>query len=371
MINDTFDIVKTKLELNETFRQTVSRQHNAVRSAIESTGQSVDDTKLIGSVLRQTRIQPRDGDLFDIDILVVLGSFERWLPIGGITAQNAMDHVYGLVSGSARYGAMAPQQDHPVITFEYANDVKVELVPAYRDNVGASPSGIQHQPAGRGYWIPNSVGGWDFADYDYEAQYITEINRLTSGWFIPTVKMLKAIKREHFPSMKSFHLEVIAALINVAIPRADTRSALDKIGINGTFSEDCSRGLNPPDPGWTTWSLPANGDITLTSVRPSYSVISIVEDAQLLTATKIMVRYRITAIDLKVPGTRLAAKVGDEYETVFARVGGRFQVSDSRLNGGSPFIENGLFREGPDAGRPTPLADRCTVNPSGLLPSSS
>lgn len=217
MINDTFNRVKTKLELNDTFSDTVSRQHNAVRGVVENNGQSVQDTKLIGSLhqLRQTRIQPRESDRFDIDVLVVLGAFYSWLRPGdptGVTPAMAMNYVHSIMNNSPRYGAMAPQQDHPTITFEYANNVKVELVPAYKDNIGHSPNGVQHQPTGRAYWIPNSGGGWDLADYDYEAQYISGVNQQTGGLFIPTVKMLKAIKREHFPSMKSFHLEVIAAL---------------------------------------------------------------------------------------------------------------------------------------------------------------
>ena len=32
-------------------------------------------------------------------------------------------------------------------------------------------------------------------------------------WLIPTIKMLKAIKRGYFPTMRSFHLDIMAAAI--------------------------------------------------------------------------------------------------------------------------------------------------------------
>ncbi len=211
MITDTFLKLKANLELTDTFSETISRQHNAVRGVIENNGQNIKDTKLIGSLhnYRKTRIQPREDDAFDIDILVVLGQFDRWGP-GGVTAQMAMDHVHSIVRESERYGAMSPQQDHPTVTFEYANNVKVEIVPAYIDNIGHSPNGIIHSPKGRGYWIPNSLGTWELADYDHDAEYISAVNNQTGGILTPVIKMMKAIRREYFPSLKSFPIEIMA-----------------------------------------------------------------------------------------------------------------------------------------------------------------
>lgn len=213
MLSDAFIALKSNLEPTDTFGEIISQRHNAVRSVIESQGRSVG-TQLIGSLQRQTRIHPRTDDVFDIDVLVILGEFIGWLPAGhpgGVTPQMAMDGAHVLVQESDRYGAMSPRQDKPTITFSYADGVKVELVPAYRNNVGYSPTNVSHLPVGRGYWIPNSSGGWDFADYDHDAEQITRINRETGGTFVPLLKMLKAVKREHFPDMKSYHLEVMAA----------------------------------------------------------------------------------------------------------------------------------------------------------------
>jgi hypothetical protein len=211
MIEDTFLKLKSNLELDYSFGEIVSRQHNAVRSVIENNSLQIKSTKLIGSMSRQTRIQPRKDDAFDVDILVVMGEFNCWAPSGGITSQMAMNSLHSAVRSADRYAKMEPEQDHPAVTFGYANNVTVELVPAYLDMVGASFNGTPHLPTGRAYWVPGPNNSWQLADYDYEADYISSINRSTHGLFIPTVKMLKAVKRWHFPSMKSYHLEVIAA----------------------------------------------------------------------------------------------------------------------------------------------------------------
>ena len=218
MLHDAFQKFKSNLELNETFDDIIQRRHNAVRSVIESAGHNVE-TKLIGSLQRQTRIQPKEGDIFDIDILVVLGSFVRWLQAGetgGISPQAAMGELRRIVSESERYDSMNPQQDQPTVSFKYQDNTKVELVPAYLDQIGSSPDGTPHSPKGRAYWIPKD-GRWVLADYDYDADHVTRHNKLTDGWLIPTIKMLKTAKREYFPLLDSFHLEIIAAHIIPAV----------------------------------------------------------------------------------------------------------------------------------------------------------
>lgn len=214
MIQNAFKKFKSNLELNETFDDIIQRRHNAVRSVIEKNGHNIE-TKLIGSLQRQTRIQPNKNDIFDIDILVIFGSFYNWLPAGsldGITPQSAMGKLDEIVGESDRYDSMNPQQDQPTISFKYKDNTKIELVPAYLDQIGKSSDGTLHSPIGRAYWIPKN-GQWILADYDHDANHITKHNKLTDGWLIPTIKMLKAAKREYFPLLESFHLEIIAANI--------------------------------------------------------------------------------------------------------------------------------------------------------------
>lgn len=211
MLNESFLKLKSNLELNKSFDEIVQQKHNAVRSVLENNLSNIE-TKLIGSLQRKTRIQPRPEDDFDIDILVVLGEFARW-GVAGVTPQDAIKSVYYGIGQSERYRTMSPQVDEPTVTFEYKKgDVKIELVPAYRDNIGHYPDGVKPTVKGRGYWIPKN-GRWELADYDYEAERITKMNDTSDTYLIPIIKMLKAIKRTFFPKMSSFHLEILTSQI--------------------------------------------------------------------------------------------------------------------------------------------------------------
>jgi hypothetical protein len=211
MIEDTFLKLKSNLELTPTFAGIVSQRQNAVRSVIENNSTTIKKTRLIGSLLRQTRIQPRPIDEFDIDVLVVLGSFDRWVSgAGGISTQAAMNEVHRAVAVADRYAKLNPGQDHPTVTFDYAANIKVELVPAYEDAIALEPNGAPRASNGRAFWIPARNGTWELADYIYDAEYIAIINKDCNGLLIPTIKLLKAVKRWHFPAMKSWHLELIA-----------------------------------------------------------------------------------------------------------------------------------------------------------------
>ncbi len=209
-MNEHFLKLKNNLELNVSFQEKVSQHYRAITSMVKNINPAYE-TKLIGSLQRQTRIQPYGDQNFDIDILVVLGPFTCWLTDGsGIAPQDALNTVHEIFDESDRYKPMAPQIDHPTITFEYEDGVKVELVPAYTDEIGHSPNGVSHIPVGRGYWVPKN-GTWELADYDHDADVVTAYNKNVGGLLVPTIKMLKAIRRNLFPEMISpFHLEVIA-----------------------------------------------------------------------------------------------------------------------------------------------------------------
>ncbi len=208
-MKEHFQKLRSNLELNDTFKGVIKTRHAAIRSVIANNHSNVVETKLIGSLQRQTRIQPRQGDVFDIDILVVLGAFNQWVPYGGVTPEEALEGVYTATNDSDRYATKNPKKDAPTVTLEFQNNIKVELVPAYVDNIGHSPSGVSVFPKGRGYWVPNN-GRWEHADYDFDADYITKQNVKSDKWLVPTIKMLKAIRRECFPRLESFPLEIIA-----------------------------------------------------------------------------------------------------------------------------------------------------------------
>ena len=213
MLADAFLQLKSNLELTPRFDELVQQRQNAVRDYLHNNHVGVVDTKLIGSVRRKTRIQPQGDGKFDIDILVVVGSFYSWLPVGasgGITPQKALSDLRRSVVSSDRYGAMNPQEEPPIISVAYSDQTVVEFVPGYLDQIGTSSNGIPHAPKGRAYWAPVN-GRWELADYDYDADYFSNQNAACGGWLIPTIKMLKAIKRGYFSQMRSFHLDILAA----------------------------------------------------------------------------------------------------------------------------------------------------------------
>ena len=216
-ITQAFQTLEKNLEPNHSFDETIQQKHNAVRSVLENLG--IKDTKLIGSLLRRTRIQPRPGDIFDIDILVSLGKFYGWVSSGGVSPQFALRYLHEILNKSDRYRAMNPYQIQPTITVEHKDGIKVELVPAYLDMVGYSPDGKTHTPVGRGYWVVKD-GMWMLAEYDHEADYITKMNEESDDWLIPVLKMLKCIKRIYFSQMSSIHLEILSVLTIPAAVKA-------------------------------------------------------------------------------------------------------------------------------------------------------
>lgn len=215
-VQQAFNEFGSRLELSQSYQNSVTTHHNAIRRWIESFEPDVK-TILIGSLQRKTRIQPRPNqDSFDIDILVVLGSFQRWVSSGGISPWDALHKVEDVVSQNTTYRRMGPETDSPAIIVEYSDNIKVELVPAYLDQVGHAPDGTPTPPVGRGYWIPKS-NGWAITDYEYDAAYVSIVNQNTDGYLIPVIKMLKAAKRNLFSKMMSFHLEVLATSIIPAV----------------------------------------------------------------------------------------------------------------------------------------------------------
>lgn len=203
--------LKSNLELDESFYESIKTRHNALREYVKNNNPKVKDTKLIGSLQRKTRFNPGTDRKFDVDILVIMGEFAAWSS-DGVSPEHALDDLHSTVYESERYSQKNPTQNAPTITLTYEDKIQIELVPAYIDNIGSDPHGNYLGSIGRGYWVPKD-GMWVMADYDHEAAYITYHNILSEGYLVPTIKMLKAIKRIHFPQLESFPLEIIAANI--------------------------------------------------------------------------------------------------------------------------------------------------------------
>jgi SMODS domain-containing protein len=212
VMHDHFLRLKSNLEIDPTLAASIATRHNAIRTYLKNHLPEMKDSKLIGSLQRQTRICPGAGKTLDIDILVILGEFNRWASFGGVTPQAAINTLHAAVNQSDRYSGLDPVQDPPTVTLTYADDIEVELVPAYIDMIGSDPYGNYVGPAGRGYWVVKS-GTWEMADYDHEAAFISGQNAASGGYLIPVIKMLKAIKRLYFSDFGSFPLEILAAKI--------------------------------------------------------------------------------------------------------------------------------------------------------------
>jgi hypothetical protein len=211
-MQDHFLKLKSNLELDPTLAEKIATRHSAVRTYLKNNHLGFKDSQLIGSFQRQTKINPGATHKLDIDILVIVGEFHTWVTSGGITAHDAIRALYATANQSARYGAMEPAADPPTVTLTSSDDIEVQLVPAYIDMIGADPAGNIFGERGRGYWVAKN-GTWTIADYDYEAEWISAQNRESNGLLIPTIKMLKVIKRAYFPILGSFPLEILAAKI--------------------------------------------------------------------------------------------------------------------------------------------------------------
>jgi len=86
-------------------------------------------------------------------------------------------------------------------------------------------------------------GGWEHADYDFEADYITGMNKASDGWLVPSIKMLKAIRRLYFAALRSFPMEILAAqtipfIVNFRKVRNEQISSPDLLELFFTLAKD-------------------------------------------------------------------------------------------------------------------------------------
>ncbi len=108
---------------------------------------------------------------------------------------------------------MRPKPDAPTVLLTYADQFTFEIVPALVDKTGR----YNHQPGEPDcYLVGLKLNTWSPADYDYEAAYISSLNKQTGGRLVPSIKLIKAFLRGHGLSpdpLKSFHIEILCARI--------------------------------------------------------------------------------------------------------------------------------------------------------------
>ncbi len=215
-IKEAFAATLSRIELNPTRVQLASQRYNAIKQVIEQTlpGKTVTQ---IGSFQRKTKIRPLDlSDKLDLDLLVKFKTVS-WSLFGipGVweTPESALHTIQKVLIADQTYRIMRPKPDAPTVLLTYADQFTFEIVPALVDKTGR----YNHQSGGADcYLVGLKLDTWSPADYDYEAAYISSLNKQTGDRLVPSIKLIKAFLRGHGLSpdpLKSFHIEILCARI--------------------------------------------------------------------------------------------------------------------------------------------------------------
>jgi Second Messenger Oligonucleotide or Dinucleotide Synthetase domain len=161
-VADAFIELLKRIELNPARVTLASQRYNAIKMTIEGAlpGKTVSQ---IGSFQRKTKIRPADlGDALDVDAVVNFKRFTEYARSGdGTSPSQALETVRRALASNETYRVMTPQKDHPVVTLQYADDMKLELTPAFADATGARP---HPGTAIDCYIIGTASGDWEPAE---------------------------------------------------------------------------------------------------------------------------------------------------------------------------------------------------------------
>ena len=211
-IREAFEELLRRLELDPTRVARASQRYGSVKNLIETslTGKMVAQ---VGSFQRKTKIRPSNPhDSLDVDAIVCFGDAHRWVTDGtGLSPSTALETIRRALASDKTYRLMEPKSDAPTVVLEYADGFKIELIPCFRDKTGTYP-----RPEGPAcYLVGKASGGWVASDYDYDANVITGINQAGKirGALVPSIKMIKAFLRDLNLGLRSFHVEILVALV--------------------------------------------------------------------------------------------------------------------------------------------------------------
>jgi hypothetical protein len=215
-IKEAFAATLSRIELNPTRVQLASQRYQAVKSVIEEALPERTVTQ-IGSFQRQTKIRPLDlGDKLDIDLLVKFKT-ANWTLFGilGVweTPEAALDKIQKVLIADPTYKMMRPKPDAPTVVLTYADQFTFEFVPALVDKTGQ----YSHQTGEPDCFLVGvNRTTWSPADYDFDAAYISSLNKQTGGKLVPAIKLIKTFLRGQGLSpdpLKSFHIEILCSLV--------------------------------------------------------------------------------------------------------------------------------------------------------------
>lgn len=208
-IHKGFEVCLSRIELDPTRVTEASQHYNAVKDWIES--RIYKTVRQVGSFQRKTKIRPivEKGvvEPIDIDATVCFGD-AHYYSSDGTTGPSALQQVSDALRSNKTYRLLEPKIDHPVVTLSYANEFFMELIPCFRNRI---PPHALREPAS--YFVANSSGHWEIADYDFDSQYITAANKKTGGKLVPAIKLMKRLCRNKNIAVKSFHIEMLCALL--------------------------------------------------------------------------------------------------------------------------------------------------------------
>ncbi len=226
-VQTAFEEFLHRIELNDDRVRVAAVHYNAIKTAIENAipGATV---KRIGSFQRNTKLRPFDPDRdIDVDVLVRLGTFHTVAGPGvtGISGTSALERIRSALVSNGVYRVMDPVSDAPTVVLEYASDgFRLELVPAYED---LTPGFVRFGGPSC-YAVVGRDGGWMPADYDYDAAFITVLNQhpVCGGALVPLIKLAKFYLRVVGSKLKSFHIELIVAMVLPAILQGWSKQGL-------------------------------------------------------------------------------------------------------------------------------------------------
>lgn len=266
-VDAAFAELLRRIELNPSRVSLASQRYNALKSTIETSlpGKTVHQ---VGSFQRKTKIRPSDNtDQLDIDLVVSFGPFYQYAPIGtgGVSPAQAMAAVRQPLRSNEIYRLMPQQQDHPTVRLEYADQMAVELIPAFEDLTGSR----FHTPAGPNcYIVGASPFMWMAADYDYDAHKITELNKLSDDKLVPAIKIAKAYFRSARVPLKSFHTEILVANSVPGLVRLWKEKGyyFGYQHILAGFLSDVSKAITTPVSLYESFSPPVDSGLSLATL---------------------------------------------------------------------------------------------------------
>jgi hypothetical protein len=211
-VDEAFGELLRRIELSPFRVKLASQRYNALKASIEGAlpGKALHQ---IGSFHRGTKIRPADlSDQLDFEVLVSFGLFSQSSAPDkeGFTPSRVLNILRLAIRSNETYRVMPQRQDQLTVRLEYADQMAIDLLPAFEDPRWQHFHGPDHPNC---FVVGRSPFTWIAADYDYDAQIISRLNAQAEEKLIPTIKLVKVYLRNASVPLKSFHTEILVANI--------------------------------------------------------------------------------------------------------------------------------------------------------------